>query len=542
MDNPIWTARRIRFIRFRRWVETLIGIEFSNLNILDFMYLLYVLVFFTLWTFAVLAFLGNGTASIIQVIPADERTLSIIYLISFILLAWMTYQLIGALRRSPLSFTSEDAQLICQTPVSRRALGLIWLIADWPISFAPLAVIVSVLGLALFDEPISASPNLSLITEAISVSIRLLVSVAVIHFGLLLLTWNVGALRLSRWKRYWAFSLAFVPLALFFPLLRNLYFSYQNKLLDPFFLAIDLISVPIQTVLLGGDFIYYLLAPGIVAFLSLMIFIWLSSKINLSRAAQETADRMEFSCATRMGIPSYAQDLRMRSLKPIRTKALTTRFILVDWLVIYWRDLVRHVRRVALGNLYAPAQLFIIIFAIIAIPVESFHIWAAFFTILLIGEIANSHLQGNLEYWWLEMQLPLGTSKLLAGEALFPIVSTTLILTIAFIAGQMGRSDFPFFWLYLLPFLSATIVFCAFFEVLRKAKTDAILSGQIPGPGPIFLVLSSVFVAIPIGLMILSSDSGLAFSLCVGIGSSLACLVTSFRLGIHAFRRLQSST
>ncbi len=114
----------------------------------DRLYLVYVIIFFSIWIFMVLTLFADWAVKILTVIsPLDIRTPAVIFLLA-ILLLWNAYQLWQAARTSPFVFTEEDGALLCSTPVSRRAVAIQWFFHKWIMEVLPFAGIAVVLGFA----------------------------------------------------------------------------------------------------------------------------------------------------------------------------------------------------------------------------------------------------------------------------------------------------------------------------------------------------------------------------------------------------------
>jgi hypothetical protein len=105
--------------RMRFWTA-IVGYDPRDHSISHKLYLVYLVIFFSLWGFSILALLadvGIWILSSFSGLPPIQAAI-------FILAAGMLFDALlrgyKACRRSPFIFSEEDALLICQTPVDRR--------------------------------------------------------------------------------------------------------------------------------------------------------------------------------------------------------------------------------------------------------------------------------------------------------------------------------------------------------------------------------------------------------------------------------------
>lgn len=123
----------------------LAGLEARPRTLNDRLYLIYVLAFFSLWAFALLTLLASFATALILPLPAGPaESAAALALIG--LLVWALSAAWRASRRSTIVLSDADAQLLCQTPVSRRQVALIWLLTHWPGAGLPVWAVAVVLG------------------------------------------------------------------------------------------------------------------------------------------------------------------------------------------------------------------------------------------------------------------------------------------------------------------------------------------------------------------------------------------------------------
>jgi hypothetical protein len=94
-------------------------------------YLLYLIIFFSIWIFVTLTFFASGGELLLRLINSDDPIQAAIFLETLLLGTWSIFGLWQSCKRSPVSFSEQDALLICQMPVSRRKVTMRWFLMPW---------------------------------------------------------------------------------------------------------------------------------------------------------------------------------------------------------------------------------------------------------------------------------------------------------------------------------------------------------------------------------------------------------------------------
>jgi hypothetical protein len=130
MIQAVWLVRSHQIAADLRYWLTFIGYDKRDHSLTHKIYLGYASLFFVAWAFATLTLLANWAGTGLRALSGsrslEEATTTAAGLLALALLAWWMYQGVQAGRRSPLTFNEDDAALICQTPVSRPAVALLW--------------------------------------------------------------------------------------------------------------------------------------------------------------------------------------------------------------------------------------------------------------------------------------------------------------------------------------------------------------------------------------------------------------------------------
>ena len=137
--NAVWMVRSRQLASQMRFWVALVGYNPKDRSIGQNIYLVYLVVFFSLWGFAVLALLADLGAGVLILFKGFSPTWTAILIITIVLLVDAFIKGYRASKRSPFIFSDEDAALICQTPVDRRQVALAWMVTDWLVATWPFA-------------------------------------------------------------------------------------------------------------------------------------------------------------------------------------------------------------------------------------------------------------------------------------------------------------------------------------------------------------------------------------------------------------------
>ena len=146
MAGSFWHS--LRAVWVARWQEVAPRLQFWLLlggyvvrdrSRADIFYVPYLIAFWSVWAFAMFTALSGAVAGLLKALDAATPALAAVQLYFWALLLWAIISLYQATRRSPFVFSAADAALLCQTPVDRRAVALLWFMSDWPRQFLPFA-------------------------------------------------------------------------------------------------------------------------------------------------------------------------------------------------------------------------------------------------------------------------------------------------------------------------------------------------------------------------------------------------------------------
>jgi hypothetical protein len=279
--NAVWLVRSRQLSSRMRFWTTIVGYDPRDHSLSHRIYLIYVVIFFSLWWFAVLALIADWVARIFLQFNGLSPVQIAISLIVYTLLIDAFLRCFRYARRSPFVFSGEDAVLICQTPVNRSQVALAWLIGDWLPSGLPYWAGVVTLSFACQQLAAPTGMSWSDLPIYILEGLRLVSIILPLHLALMTFTYMFGALRLRRDKDL--LHLRLIPMAVGLGILMLFIFSP---------ISIQLILKPIYYFLqtgFGEDYwVVGLFLVVLLALLNILLLYLASTKLNLSRAAQES--------------------------------------------------------------------------------------------------------------------------------------------------------------------------------------------------------------------------------------------------------------
>ncbi len=540
--SAVWLVRSRQLIRkFRFWL-TIVGYNPRDRSLSHKIYLLYAAVFFTAWGFAVLLLLADGTAGLLEQ-TALNPVLAAVALTLVIVLVWNLLYAYSASRSSPLVFSEDDAYILCQTPVSRRAVTFAWLVGDWPEQNVLTWGVAVTLGFALVEIARKGTLGVQDLPYYIFHGLLALSIMLPIQLSLLELSWALGIWRLRKDQDLPYLSL--VPLGLAGLLVVMLSISTSGALLS------RLVSPPFS--LLAAPLLYplqaaYGSAPWNLGFAIALAWailgaacLWLiSPDLNLSRAAQESSIR-----AYRFAIlPLFGGRPSGRLLggQPGGSGRAPTRLPgSPGWASLLWKDSLQTSRRELLPRLGLWLMSFGLAWSVVLSRNWGVQLWALFFWALLIYTQSTYRLQNDLSHWSLLRQLPYPAERLVLAELAGSWAAYTLCAWIAALAGALLQPSITSLWAFILaPVLVAGLALASAYDVMRRSKSMELLAGNVPQPDVLGLALGAFLLLVTVWLLSgavigLPPASSWSFSLAIDL-----ILVYGFwKLAASRYREIQ---
>jgi len=564
--QAVWMVRSRQILSRFRFFLAIFGYDRNDRSLTHKIYLIYAVVFYTLWAFAVLSLLAGVTAQFLEDIgklggqstgiPISLPNLAV-GISTLGLLVWFILAAYRASRRSPIIFSEEDAYLICQTPADRRAVALAWLAGQWPPGAAPIWAIAVTLGFALIEASSQGNLNGADIPRYVLAGFRSLSIVLFLQLGMLAIVWALGVLRLQKDRiRLQLYLLPLVGAAL---LAVTWFSSGWSGFIPATAPGWALILLPVEIPLQAG----YSLSnwgPGMLISLGwaatgLLILTWAAADINLSRAAQESRGlpvrgRSVLSEPSRRTQPAGKGDILGAEHLPSQW------FKRLDWEArnkaqsLVLKDLVQSARLHWLTRLGRWIGLYLVGLAVLVIPTLPGSDWtvgalALVYWALMVAQQSTFRLKDDLAKWLLFRQLPVAARQVISGDLIIAWARAVLIAwaslaTAAFLefAGLpvlFGANWTVFLGLALLAaFMIGCIGLFGALDMLRQAKSALLLAGQSPQVGMLSLFLGGSIALI--AALLVSQLAWIGILLALGLSAGTAWLI--LLLGAQRLRRI----
>jgi hypothetical protein len=512
--------------RFAFWLA-LIGYNKRDKSISHRIYLVYALIFMSFWVFAVFTLLAGSGAGLLKALnPADPRAAAE-WLAFLALSIWGCIALVRYSRRSPFIFSEDDAFLICQTPIDRRAVALAWFPADWLESALPFWAMMVTLGFSLAEIGLHGKASYLDIPSYVLMGLRALFLFLPVQMGVLALLWAVGAARLQRdldpsWLRWGALVLAIVLLA---GLALNLAAQGLGGNLGPLWKAL---YWPVYFPLMAA-FGQAHWAPGLGSGLGWALVglaaLWVTSRdLNLSRAAQEARGLAAQQQAMRAGDFDRAQSISQQARlgmghAPSRLKERPGEKALA------WKDAVQSLRTFRLTSVFPWFYVWVAALGIALLPGWAPRALAAIIWCIAAGQAATMRLRSDLARWSLLRQLPFPASRLVMADLVPPwllclLVTWLGLLPAAILSGSLG----VVLMVLALP-VTASVVLLAAHDILRQSQVSALMAGaagEMSARGALFAFLATL---VPLGLVYWLAGQGILLALGALLGLLVAALI-----------------
>lgn len=506
MISAVWLVRSHQIAGDLRYWLTYIGYDKRDHSLTHKIYLGYATLFFSAWGFATLALMASFVGGLVvalgagltAIVPGSTVAHAAGGVLGLALLGWWLYTGYRAGRASPMTFTEDDAALICQTPVSRPAVSLLWLLGEW-IKRAPIFWALTVtLAFALQDASLGSEVSVEYVPFYVIFGLRALSVMLPLQWGLMALAWAWGVLRLERdrVRRFWWLG----PLALAVALLVVLVSS--GGLLAGFYVGpAGIFLAPLTLPLAAG---YGLaawgagLAAGVAWGVLGSLGLGLASRqLNLGRAAQESTGRAAGEAAAQAGNAQAAADIALRQRLGVG-HAPTRLPIWSGWPGLAWKALVGWGRRGVWSLLGPLAMIFFATLAIALSPDWGTRVWAIFAWLVAVEQFAAGPLVGDLRLWATFRGLPVTARQALAGEMVLPwglvMVNSLLALGAGLALAPLlpWSGELPGWVVFLLPGAAAACGLAAAVDVLRSARSSRLFTGQAPLPGTTGALIAGV--------------------------------------------------
>lgn len=513
--NVVWFVRIRQLASQMRFLTAIVGYDPRDHSISQSIYLVYIIAFFSVWGFAMLTFIADLGAGVLSLFENFTPIHSAILILTVVLITDVLLRSYIYAKRSPFNFTNEDFALICQTPVDRRQVALAWLFGDWLPAGLPYLAGAVVLSFACQQLAAPEGMIWAHLPIYIFTGLRVVVIIFPLHLAFITLTYTYGALRLRKEKdltylRWFPIGIGFC-LFLFAIYLPQSLWVFLSPILYPLEAGFGL-----ENWMLG-----FILAVSL-AVLSLLSLYLISSRLNLSRASQESSSH--------------------RQLKQMVLRREERRYGLWDGFetfiahipsgrgvrILFWKDMVQALRGFRFKSIFSWLALFGTSLGMMVATDFGTHLWLFVVWGLLIGQVCSKRFNSDLNVWVIFRQLPFSTRKIVLAEIARPVIGTTLLSWLGFsVCSLLGLK--PSITIATLA-LGITLCFtlASLVDILRQSKADDLATGKGAEMGILGLILGLVLAGIPLILAM-----GISTWATGGIGVWIPSLLSLFlSLGI----------
>ena len=481
------------------WLSAL-GYQYQDRSLINRIFLLYFLVFWSAWIFAVFSLLSGAIATILEITQIENPTHALALIGAIIFIIWVLVELFRVSRSSPFIFSEADVHLVCQTPINRRYVALVWFLSAWieyAIVFSAGGVI---LGFAFTELHIDGSLGISELLLFLYSGFRAFIIILLLQFACQALIWSFGTTRL-RWDRDVSW-LPLIPFGIVAWLLILIFMrlgsdSWQTPLS---YLLLLPIYYPFQAIADQTGFIYGVMVSLCLAVLSLSLFWIVTGKLNLGRAAAETYQQESIKMAVLFGQADLAQELQQRKRLGLgrRPAKLPDMFGLGS---LFWKEILQTWRSLNLRQLAVWLTIFGINLGIFLIPEWSLRALALIVWITLLGDHTTKRFRDDLSHWWLFRLLPFNGYRMVLVDLVLPWFIYVITGWLALVICRQVVAPYTLMFAGLFPIVVAGIVLSAANDILRQSRVSLLLVGEVPKQRALTSFMGVILIAIPVGFL-----------------------------------------
>ncbi len=533
---------------FGYWL-TLVGYDIRDRSALAYIYLLYLIVFFSAWFLIVMFWLSDLLANTIAPFLTYQGIAfaGLVPNISTLLFVlWCLYLIYKAAIRSPLIFSKDDACLLCQTPADRRFITLTWLFGEWLRKIVFISGAASVFGFALLELDVNHGIRILTLGNLAVAALKPLGIIIPIHLGLFALAWIIGVCRLKGDTKRSVSMRSIRVLAL---IMGGSFFIISigsiltSSFFTPFQPFLELLSFPLVSAFLGDSWWMGLAVSIGLMIICLTILCQISDKVNLSRAAQETHHFQAQQVAFRLG--DFDRVNEMNDRKRLGSSHLPSKLPSLSgaW-VLTWKNIIQSLRTLTISCIWPWLNIILLMSSMIIVggllKDGSLLFILIFSWTVSVSKKTSARFRKDLGNWWLLRSLPLPPRLIILHDIVPPVFVTIFLTWFAlWISSSLGLSINPIIVIS-VPFVVAGISFSAIFDILLQSNSSMLLEGRPPDFGLVGLILSFICIAIPTSIYFLINK----FSILPLVGILATILVGGFlaisllHLSERQFRRI----
>ncbi len=400
MQAAQFLRSRQEFQELRYWLSIL-SYDTRDRSFVNRAYLLYLILFFSVWFLAVLVFFADGAVSLLSLIGVQGISTLADGLGLVLLSIWALVGLWQAWRGSPLILSETDGLILCQTPLPRAFVVVRWFLMPWLTSFIPFAFVFMLAGFMMAEA--TGISSIAQMPSYLGYGLNYMLLHLPIHLALMAVLWTIGLIpfrsdRSLRWLRLIiAAALLLTSIALLVHALGGLtpglISAASQGRISPFLLCIRLV-LPVTA--LG------LLYP-------------VSTRVNLTCLAASTAKAELIQSLLRFGFTSSAEDEALKDRLSSQT-SVTAPVPPDGWRSLGWLNRIRARRRWRFKSLQPWILVMTYAFTLTMIPLSFASLLVLVVFIQQVAELATGPLLQNMSGWSLMRPLPVTPAQVISSH------------------------------------------------------------------------------------------------------------------------------
>lgn len=537
MNAVDWLRSRQEQREWAYWLA-FAGYKPSDRSCENRIYLVYLVIFFTIWFFITLTLLAVGGAKILQLLDPIAPIRAAIFLGLTIITVWCVSNTFKASIRSPAIFSEQDALLLCQMPVDHGSLVMRWMFMPWLKSAIPIWLAAITLGFSVAEIVLPEVTAIAGYLEYAWYGLRAWIVIIPIHLSLYAAYWIIGIVRLQKDREQrWPGYLLLTGTSLFIVFLVISFAVGNLETPSSVGTVAEVVAFPIGARFITGNPFLSLFLGWVFTGSLLFLLYKVAGSFNLSRASQETILAEKINSARQYGFTSYANDLetqqrlrypRVSSLRPIFPGAGA--FI--------WKEVLQVQRTFKLSSIFVWLNVFFLMLGIQFIPDLFSRLFVIAIWVVQIGQVSVIRLRDDLSHWVLVRQLPIHRNKMLIAELGSAYLTSIIVSALGLIAGSfVGRTPVNAL-IFLLPGTIAGIASMSALGIIRRSRSEELFNDNVPGMSEMGVIIGLIIALIPVSLMyLLAGTFGLILAILVSVGLG----ILSVNLAKNSFRYIDQN-
>lgn len=506
---------RQEYSDLRYWLA-LVAYDPEERTVSNKIYLVYLVIFFTIWLFMVLIYAAKGLLGFFQLAEpmAPALVVSLLLLLTFSIFALFT--VLSSSLRSPLVFSEEHRFLLCQQPVPNRHLVFRWLPFPWLQSLALLILVCLMLGFSLGEISFPADDIASYFLVYVWFGLRTALLAIPYHFALFASGWAVGlyTLRHRREVKSYLPVIGLILLVLF--LLASFFSTALFGFSLPFSKPLNSILHNLLLSFFGqGEFSFGLtLVLGLILSAASLLILWLTAdEFSPAKAAHETQTTALLSSLLKYGQLDAIEQIRKK-----RRLGLTgnNRF-LPDWQnskAFAWKTIIQARRTFRFSDFYLLLVSLLLTFGF-QLTGNTPAGWLGLASwVWMLSRHLLEFFKQDLSLWPLTRQAPVPIRVWAFSDLVLPTIPHIIAVSIGLLISLVIFPVKQWVFIFLLPLGLLSAMLQLGQDILRKTKVEFLSLGKVQSYGLRGLLMAILCLLAPLLILWLSpSPLSLAISL-----------------------------